>query len=920
VEIALLPAETVTILFTDLESSTRLWESHPEAMRLAVARHNEILRTAVRSRNGHVIKEMGDGVYAVFARAGEAVIAAADAQLALAEENWGFTSPFRVRIGMHTGEAELRNGDYFGQAVNRAARLMAAAHGGQIVISQATEGLVRDVLPAGFALIDLGEHRLRDLSRRERVFQLTGPRLESRFPPLRSMEAYPGNLPLQLTSFVGREREIGSLAAALSKARLVTLTGVGGVGKTRLALQVAAEVLPNYPDGAWLCELAPVREPGAVGQTVAAVFGVSAHPGQSLGETLAEYLRSRRLLLLLDNCEHLLGGVADLVQALGRQCPELAVLATSREGLGVEGERIILVQPLRAPSSSAGVEVVAESDAPRLFVERAAAVKAGFVLNQGNAAAVAGVCRRLDGIPLALELAAARVAVMSPAELARRLDQRFRTLAGGRRGAVERHQTLRSAIDWSYALLSEPEQRLLGRLAVFAGGCTLEAAEAVAAGNGIAVDMVFDHLASLVAKSLVVADDEGPADTRYRLLETIRDYAEECLKGHGERVEVRRRHARYFTDWVETASRGMRGPEQSTWMGRLNREQGNLQATMAWAIDADNADVALRLLEAVKVLPTVNMPVSYALSAEAESAIGLSGAREHRLFVAALVQAAMHAWSRGDFDRADDLCGEALDAERRLATGPDVYIFGPRIFSAVGAGDIDKAIGYLAESIAIDRAVGDPLELAWDLGILAMYHVLNGNQGPAIAEAAEALSHARTTRNPGTIALALGNLGFVLIETDPDRAQALLSEGLELSGSLAHPDPQGLWLLAMIATRRGDHREAIRLAAQAIGLGFWPAERITLGGMLEVLAHALAGILPEASAVLQGAARTLDPGYAGFKQVARLRDETTDALTAELGETPLGDLRAKGSAMDKEEAIAFARTQINQVLATKPGA
>ncbi len=476
-EPAALPTGTVTFLFTDLEGSTRLWERHPEAMRTALARHDEILRDAVGQRSGVVVKTTGDGLHAAFAVAADAVAAAADAQQVLLDEAWALPEPLRVRMGLHTGRAEIRTGDYYGPAVNRAARVSAAAHGGQVVVSHATEELVRDDLPAGAALTDLGEHRLRDLARPERVYQVDAPGLRSDFPPLRSIDAYPTNLPLQLSSFVGREREIATIAKELYDARLVTLTGVGGVGKTRLSIQVAAEVLPHYRDGVWLCELAAATDPDSLAQVVASTLGVAQRPGLDLAASILEYLRGRELLVLLDNCEHLLDAAGRLGEGVLRECAGVRILATSREGLGVEGERVVALRSLGVPEQGAGSDAAAASEAVRLFLERAHAAQAEFELDAASVEAVGEICRRLDGIPLAIELAAARVVAMHPREIADHLDERFRLLTGGRRTAVERHHTLRATVDWSYSLLGPTEQAVFARLGVFAGSFDASAAD-----------------------------------------------------------------------------------------------------------------------------------------------------------------------------------------------------------------------------------------------------------------------------------------------------------------------------------------------------------------------------------------------------------------------------------------------------------
>jgi class 3 adenylate cyclase len=456
-----LPAGTVTFLFTDIEGSTRLWDEHADAMKDALARHDAILREAVESRGGSIVKTTGDGLHAAFATAEDGIGAAVAAQSALGVESWGSTGPLRVRMSLHTGTAELRDGDYYGAAINRAARLMAIGHGGQVLLSTVTADLVGDVMRAGYALVDLGEHRLRDLSRPEHVFQLNAPGLPAEFPPLRSVDARPGNLPRQVTTFVGRETELALLTRALGERALVTLTGVGGVGKTRLALQAAGEMAGAFGDGEWLCELAPVTDSDAVWDTLAASLGVRPSPGRSMSETLLEYLALKRLLLVLDNCEHLLLAAARVVDTIAQRCPHVVVLATSREGLGIAGEQMVAVPSLDLPAADASLDALSRTDAVRLFVDRARDAKSGFTLTEENSTAVAQLCRRLDGIPLALELAAARVRSLTPDDLVERLDQRFKLLTRGSRAALERHQTLRNTIDWSYDLLDAAEHEAL---------------------------------------------------------------------------------------------------------------------------------------------------------------------------------------------------------------------------------------------------------------------------------------------------------------------------------------------------------------------------------------------------------------------------------------------------------------------------
>ena len=493
----------MTLLFTDIEASTRLWQDHPVAMRAGLARHDEIVRDAIEGHGGHVVKTTGDGFYAAFSTAHDAVDAAIAAQRSLGAEVWGATGPLRVRMGVHTGEVQHRDGDYFGTAVNRAARLMAVAHGGQLLVSHATERLLGDTVGESFELVDLGEHRLRDLAQASRVFQVVAPDLRGDFPPLRSMEAFPGNLPVQVTSFVGRVGELNAIAEMLGQSRLVTLTGVGGVGKTRLALQVAAEVAPRFSGGVWLCELATASDEELMFQAVADAIGARQREDMSMGDSVVEYLRDREVLVVLDNCEHLLADAAWLAGNLLQRCPQVRVLATSREGLGVLGEQLVALASLSVPAVSADAEAMTASEAIRLFVDRAVAARSGFTLGPANLGSVAEICRRLDGMPLAIELAAARVTAMSPAEIATRLDERFRLLTGGKRSRVERHQTLRATVEWSYSLLEVRERSVFARLGVFVGSLDAAAAEAVVSDDEVGAWDVLECLAGLVEKSML---------------------------------------------------------------------------------------------------------------------------------------------------------------------------------------------------------------------------------------------------------------------------------------------------------------------------------------------------------------------------------------------------------------------------------
>src|SRR5215212_8155357 len=605
-----LPSGTVTFLFTDIEGSSARWEGHPEAMRVALARHDALVRAPIVEHHGHVVKTMGDAFHAAFARATDAVLAALDAQRQLQAEPWGETGPLRVRMALHTGAAEERDGDYYGPALNRAARLVAIGHGGQVLLSDVVAGLVRDVMPAGVSPRDLGEHRLKDLSRPERVHEVVAPSLLSDFPRLTSLDGRRHNLPIQPTPLLGRENEVRAVRSLLLRddVRLVTLTGPGGVGKTRLALQVMAELVDGFADGAYFVALAQIGEPELVPTTISQGLGLRDMGGYPVLESLREHLRTKRLLLLLDNLEHLLEAGAAIAELLSAG-PGLKVLATSRSPLGLRGEHELEVPPLALPERrGTTASEVSRYGAVALFIARATAIKPDLGITDETVPAMVEICQRLDGVPLAIELAAARVRVLPPQAMLPRLGQRLRLLTGGARDLPARHRTLRQAIAWSYDLLDDEERALFRRLSIFVGGFTLGAgswvlgagSEHASPGTQYLEPGALDLVASLVAKHLLRRHDGLDGEPRFGMLETIREYGLEQLHAAGEAEPVRRLHAAYFLALAEEAAPELHGRDQLAWLRRLDAAHADLRAVLAWSRDGQvDEDVGLRVVGAL---------------------------------------------------------------------------------------------------------------------------------------------------------------------------------------------------------------------------------------------------------------------------------------------------------------------------------
>lgn len=826
-----LPGGTVTFLFTDIEGSTRLWEQHPEAMRLALARHDGLMRSAIQAHDGHIFKTIGDAFCAAFYTAPQALAAALDAQLALSSEPWPNDVSIRVRMALHTGTAEGRDNDYFGQPLNRVARLLSAGHGGQVLLSRATQELTRDILPSGANLLSLGEHRLRDLNRAETVFQLQHPDLPSQLPALKSLDnpQLPNNLPRQLTSFIGREKEIAEIKNLLAKTSLLTLTGAGGCGKTRLSLQVAADVLEQYPDGVWLTELAPLFDASLVPQEVASALGVREQPSKTFVQTLTDHLKSRRLLLVLDNCEHLLADCAQLCNSLLRACPQLTILATSREALGIAGEQTYRIPSLSLPDprQTLSVEQINQYEAVRLFIERAVSSKADFAVTNLTAPTLATLCHRLDGIPLAIELAAARVRSLSVEEIDRRLDNRFRLLTGGNKVAMPRQQTLRALIDWSYDLLKAEEKLLLCRLSVFAGGWTLSAAETVCTGEseaGTAIEdwEMLDLLTGLVDKNLVVVNTQATV-TRYRLLETVRQYALERLETGGEAEAVRVRHRDYFLTLAEEAEPKLKGAEQAHWFAVLEAEHDNLRQAMACCMEkTERVEAGLRLGAVLWMFWYVRGHFVEGRAYLVAALRRAEGLQNQRVRADALSVAGDLAFRQSDYAEAWALLEQGLALCRELGDKRGIgFSLNSLGHMSLYQGDYATARELFTESLALFRELGDKPDIAASFNNLGSMATNQGNYAEARALLEQSLALFRESGDQVGIALSLNNLGRVARdEGNYAEARVLLEQSLALSRDLGYKQTIAYALnnLGRIARDEGNYAEARRLSEESLAL------------------------------------------------------------------------------------------------------
>ncbi|HEY6275927.1 MAG TPA: adenylate/guanylate cyclase domain-containing protein [Streptosporangiaceae bacterium] len=911
--------QTLTFLFTDIEGSTALLRRVGEgAYAQVLAGHHALIRSALAAHGGTEIDTQGDAFFAVFSSPRACVASVLEMQQAIGVHAWPGGEQVRVRMGVHCGEAEQTAGGLVGLEVHRAARVAAVAYGGQVLVSETAAALVRDWLPPGAELTDLGTHRLKDLGRPEQIFQLHAAGLQAEFPPLRSLgsPALPNNLPAQLSAFIGRDRELAEVRGLVESARLVTLTGAGGCGKTRLGLQVAAELLDGSGDGVWLVELAAVTHEDAVASAISEALRLEAQPGRSALETLLDALASQDVLIVLDNCEHLIGGCAKTAELILRRCPRVHLLATSREPLGIGGETIYSVPSLSLPGSGdCGASAAESSDAIALLVERAREQGIDLPVDEQTSALVVSICRRLDGMPLAIELAAARLRSMSLASLHDRLDQRFRLLTGGSRTALERQQTLEATVSWSYSLLNGAEQLLLRRLSVFAESFDLDAAEAVCGFGDIETFDVPDLLGSLADKSLVVATPDGAA-VRYRLLETIRQFAAERLveAGEDEAAALAAAHCEHFLGVAESAAPHLTGPDQGKWLARLDHDQPNLRRAIEHAVGRpDGTALVLRFgtglqrywwgrslhAEALGLLvPVLQRPDAHAdpelfgmalvTATLAAQLVDIAAARQlgdqavelgrrlgdDRLLIDSLgVQCATHCFL-GELERGFQLGQESVERARRL--GDDVLL-GESLMAFLMCSYSLDPVGsrqLFAEAIACTGRSGDRL-ITYHLHTIAGVQALHVGDIPAARAHLDAAVQAMRVIGGNSSNVSV-NLGWVLRqEGDPDGARSMFEAGLRTARRNGY--------------RSGMAHASLGLACLAADRGDWHR-----AGQLHAVAQAFLDLAEE-------------PWQ---EPEARYRRESLDEVRARLGDEQADRAYAEGMALSPDDALDLARGKL----------
>ena len=939
------PSGTVTFLFTDIEGSTKLAQHYPDQWESLRERHHSIVRSAMDVYHGYVFQIIGDAFCVAFHTASDALCAAIEAQRNLQSADWGDT-PIKVRMGLHTGSAELRGTDYRGYlTMAKVQRIMSLAYGEQVLISDVSARLLQEELPAGLALRDMKEHRLKGLPDPERLWQIAAPDLRQEFPPLLSLNETPNNLPLQLTSFIGRKKEVEQVKKQLEKNRLVTLTGSGGVGKTRLSIQVASQLLEEYPNGVWLVELAPISDPALVVRTACAALDLSLQGSLPAQQVLMEYLRPKKILLTVDNCEHLIDTCAQFCDSILHTCPDVRILASSREALGIDGENAYHVPSLTLPHAGEDLTRIQESEAVKLFVERARVTWPDFEITEANAPAIAQICQRLDGIALAIELAASRVKVLKVEQIASRLDDVFRLLTGGSRTALPRQQTLRALIDWSYNLLSEEEQVVFKSLSVFSGGWTLEGAESVCEDPNM-----LDILTRLVDKSLVTVDYEHGEEARYFLLETIRQYAREKLAESGSGEKVREKHMHWVVELSERAEPKLRGHGQLEWLERIDNEIDNIRSALEWSLNS-NFDLGLRitsalmrfwgvrsheqeciqyvdqLLEAgvlspsplharalgcaawIAMYPTTAEKMTMYADVSAEMARQIGDVESLALSTA--MSAIILHW-QNDNSQALQLFEESL----RLYDQVGSFWGRQAILSGIGytsqaLGDYERALISYRESLALCRESGDIEFANFVLSCLGGFFYQQSQYDQALKYYQESLVGTQMLKNRPMQARILKTIGELnIILGQHAEARTVLEESISIERQLGfHWDPAWAFhRLGRVARLQGDYEQARQHYTEGLRLAHHYNSRQSLAWCLTELAELAAlNNQPEKAACFLGAAEIIPELYTNLYPHERLElEQITGTIRNNLEDESFKSAYETGSKMSLDEVIAYA--------------
>jgi predicted ATPase/class 3 adenylate cyclase len=906
-----LPSGTVALLFTDIEGSSARWETHRDAMAQALERHDAVLRTALERHGGIVFKTVGDAFCCVFSTASDAIASAYEAQRAIAQEDFSSIGGLRVRMAVHTGPADVRAGDYFGPTINRVARLLSIGHGGQVLVSGIAKELAEGCMPPQATLRDLGAHRLKDLTHPEQVYQLIAPGLETDFPPLRSLEALPNNLPQQLTSFVGREADIAEIKDSLTASRLVTLVGAGGVGKTRLSIQVGADVLDRFEDGVWFAELAPLADSELVIATIASMFGVRPQSDQPLLDVVAAALRPKHALLILDNCEHVLDEVARIASTLLRNCPRLTILASSREGLGIEGESVLRVPSLSFPAESSRVDLqnAGEYGAVALFIDRAKAADRRFAPTDVNVETIAEICRQLDGIALAIELAAPRVKVLSVEQLATRLNERFRILTGGSRTALPRQQTMRALIDWSFDLLGENERTIFRRVAVFSGTFSIDAAGELCADERIEAWDVLDLLSSLVDKSLVASELAG-SEQRYRMLVSTRQYALERLERDGELETMQRAHAEYYARLAQRAHTLYYTTPTRRWLDTLEPEIHNLRAAMDWTLASGEVELGVRIPGALLWYWAIGHRAGEAI-ARIQRALDASASLPDSADLARLHVA--HAFALGNlnvYNEAVEAAKHAIEIAERLGDDEDLALG----LMSEAAGNFTNA-GYDFESVfaraaSIWQKLGIRRMVGYATFLTARSHLVSRNAGEKAAPLYEqALNIARATGDERTMAVIFNNMAEWAFFTG-DTAGAIRNIKDAIANFQRLPigmvQVTNYCNLAAYLIEAGEYEEAVAALREGLRIArdTQATRSMRIAGTHCSAIEAASGNYNRAACLLGSAmAFYAEAGYSIEPTERRVRDKAVGILEPALGQERLDELMAEGASWEMERAV-----------------